>query len=73
MLSPSLFNLYVNDLVTHLNRDGNLALAYADDIVIYSDSRHALTRAVHSLDEWSVAHLIDVNKSKSAIMEVKAD
>ena len=61
ILSPMLFNLYINDLTRHINdvgsgtSVGNTSLSillYADDIVLIADSELKLQSLLARLDQW---------------------
>ena len=78
-LSPTLFNLFLNDLFTQL-RNGNCdpvslnnvdhinALAYADDIVLLSTSKEGLQRAINLTDKYCDMWRLKINKSKTKSM-----
>ena len=72
VLSPVLFNLYIDDLIVKLNEHGE-ALAFADDIVIVTEGLLNMDRTIKIIDKWSHENLIKVNKSKSAIMGIRND
>ncbi len=74
-LSPTLFSVFINDLVSDINGldlgmdvgDSKLSiLMYADDIVLMSDSEINLQRMLDTLHEWCKKWrvLINTNKSK---------
>ena len=86
LLSPSLFNLYINDLLEKLCRlgfgvqiggdSGSVdrkvpALAYADDIVLIAPTPEVLQSMLTILDEWCLNNGIDVNISKTKIMHFR--
>ena len=83
VLSPNLFNLYVNDLPTHLpNRLDNPMLGdksvnclmYADDLVLISKSKEGLQAQLDALnvycDEWELN--INIDKTKIMIISNKS-
>ena len=60
-MSPTLFSIYINDLVAEINslqsgidiNDSNIAiLLYADDIVFLSDSESGLQSILEKLKTW---------------------
>ena len=78
VLSPLLFNLYINDLVTMFNHDCNPVklndqsvncLLYADDIVLLSESQDGLQNSLDILDtfckKWKLH--ININKTKTMV------
>jgi hypothetical protein len=79
-LSPTLFNIFLNDLFTEL-RANNLcdpvslddedplnALAYADDIVLLSTSSEGLQKAINITDEYCQRWKLKINHSKTKSM-----
>ncbi len=77
-LSPTLFNIYVNDLEHIFNspasepaRYGNITvgfLMYADDLVIMSESAMGLQNSLAKLNEYCRKWKLKVNANKSKIM-----
>ena len=71
VLSPTLFLLFINDLVSELPRGVKAAL-YADDLVIWCKEEHASTatyrmqQALNTLDGWAEDWCVAVNKDKSS-------
>ena len=77
MLSPTLFNLFLSDLpefLSHSNAghqigDVNInCFLYADDLVIFSETRNGLQRLLNKLDEYSNINKLKVNITKTKIM-----
>ena len=78
-LSPSLFNIFLNDLFTML-RNGNCdpvtlnnadylnALAYADDIVLLSTSKEGLQKAIDITEKYCQTWMLKINRSKTKSM-----
>jgi hypothetical protein len=76
-LSPSLFNVYINDLATELNSlnlgvrvgDNFLnILLYADDIVIIADNESNLQKMLDVVYKWSRQWRMMVNSSKTQVV-----
>ena len=78
VLSPSLFNLYISDLVNDLNT-GDLdapilhssqvsSLFYADDVVILSSSQRGLQNAINILGLYCSKWKLTVNLKKTKII-----
>ena len=70
--SPTLFSLYINDLVTcinqlikglHLSEMQVSILLYADDVVLVAENEENLQDMLNCLHEWSVKWKISVNES----------
>lgn len=72
VLSPLLFNLYLNDLVTYLH--DSLTIMYADDTTILLSSESlvdtiaAASVCVNSLYTWFTANGLVLNKNKTHFM-----
>jgi len=73
MISPALFDLYAEDLITELIQNGwNIfdILAYADDHLILCDSIEELEKAISTVKSWCQKANILLNPTKSGILEV---
>ena len=72
LVSPLLFDLYVNDLIEGLSTEFGQqnVFAYADDVAVlclgYSDVRSALSL----VERWSSANSMELNKKKCGILSV---
>nr|XP_006815364.1 PREDICTED: RNA-directed DNA polymerase from mobile element jockey-like [Saccoglossus kowalevskii] len=78
-LSPLLFNIYLNDIKSHINASHNdlptllnnqlPCLLYADDLLLLSETNTGLQNAINSLQlychKWKLE--ININKSKTII------
>ena len=82
VLSPILFNLYINELATifeNANSDPFIlpngtklsCLLYADDLIILSKSRFGLQKCLDELQNWCNKWLMEVNLKKTKIMIFK--
>ena len=76
-LSPTLFAIFIDDLVRCLNslnqgvqiRDKNLAtLLYADDLVIIASNEEDLQHMLCKLNEWCTQWKMEINESKSKVI-----
>ena len=67
VLSPTLFALYINDLVSDLNVN-TTCYAFADDLVIIAKGEYLLDEAIRKVERWSRENGIDINKEKSGIL-----
>ena len=79
-LSPTLFSLYINDLVEYLKINspvmnvGNLQLnilLYADDMVVLGETEEALQSLLHKIYEWCNDWRLKVNESKTKIVHFR--
>ena len=77
ILSPHLFNVYVDDLSQTLNRCrtgcllGNITinhLMYADDLVLLSPSATGLRELLCACEEFSISHDVVYNSKKSSVL-----
>jgi len=71
VISPSLFDIYTEPLLTELNTVVPLEdiLAYADDILILCEDIPTLNKCIDIIERWSTENNLKINKKKSAIME----
>ena len=76
-LSPTLFNLFINDLPDIFNRsctpvtlnDNELScLLYADDLVLLSESKAGLQNCLTKLDSYTKKWKLNINFKKSKVM-----
>ena len=79
-ISPTLFNLYTNDLVDELNAlkcgvdiDGRCVsiLLYADDVVIMSDSEDKLQKMINCVYSWCRRWRLCVNLAKTNVVHFR--
>ena len=70
LISPVLFDLYIDDLIRILSEYTYDCLAYADDLAIICQSEEILTRVMNDIQKWSDNNKIRINKSKSGIMMI---
>ena len=72
VLSPTLFILFINDVVKELPKGVKAAL-YADDLVLWCTEEQAATAtyrmqlALNNLSEWTEKWCLKINKDKSAV------
>ena len=81
-ISPTLFNLYTNDLVDELNTlkcgvdiDGRCVsiLLYADDVVIMSDSEENLQKMINCVYSWCRRWRLCANLAKTKVIHFRAE
>ena len=72
-MSPSLFILFINDLVQELPKGVHAAL-YADDLVLLCTEEYATTAtyrmqlALDKLTAWTHDWCVTINKEKSSVV-----
>ena len=74
-MSPTLFSLFINDLVNHLNENGpkiNLdisinSLLYADDMVLISENEEDLQVLLNEMNKWCKKWRMKVNETKTNV------
>ena len=80
VLSPQLFNIFLNDLPGIFNasckpvKNGNTSLSclmFADDIVLLSESKEGLQRCLNKLEAYADEWDMTVNKKKTKIMIIQ--
>lgn len=79
-LSPSLFSVYINDLLIELQSSGievklmNVklnVLAYADDLVLIAPIQVGLQQLLNITKKWCKKNRLKVNTDKTKIMHVR--
>ena len=78
LLSPLLFSLYINDLVTNLENEGATgvevwdirlcAMLYADDLILLTENEHDLNLQMKILGNYTVKWNMEINSSKTKVM-----
>ena len=68
ILSPMLFNIYINDLIEEIDKISFEILAYADDIAIICKNKKELINVMNIIEKWSINNKIKINKKKSGIL-----
>jgi len=80
ILSPVLFNLYINDLALYLKAsdiginvgdDKICMLLYADDIVLLANNENELQILLSSLNDWCLQNDMSVNANKCNIVHFR--
>ena len=51
--SPTLFNIYIDDLITVLAERSTKFLAFADDIAFFAKDLGELKRVINTIEDWS--------------------
>ena len=78
LLSPLLFSLYINDLVTHLENEGVAgvelpdimlcAMFYADDLILLAENEHDLKLQMKALGNYTNRWDMEINSCKRKVM-----
>ena len=80
ILSPLLFNLFINDLAETLTQTGvgipigdkkMPVLMYADDLVLLAQSDDELQLLLNTLHKWCKTWQLEVNSTKSAVIHFR--
>jgi len=70
MISPALFNIYVEPLLHHISQlvIDEIAdiFAYADDILIIADSIEKCSKIIEEIQKWSQKNGLLLNKKKTS-------
>ena len=79
VISPNLFSVFINDLLTELRankKDSDHILcnvfAYADDLVLVSDSEKDLQRLINIVHKWCSIWRLEVNLSKTKVVHYRS-
>ena len=73
ILSPWLFNIYIDHLVRSLKEVSFEVLAYADDLAVICKNRQELDKVIDLLENWATTNEIAVNKKNSGILVIHND
>ena len=72
ILSPALFNIFLEDLSEELRRNADInledLLLYADDILVLTTSPTQLSKAIQIIEDWCQRNGMELNKNKSGIV-----
>ena len=77
-ISPTLFNLYINDLMNNLDNDFAPiiddtkinCLQFADDLIIFSHSKIELQQNLNKLNEYCTEWKLQINTDKTKVMKL---
>ena len=79
-LAPTLFALFIDDLVPLINSldkgvsvgdDMISCLLYADDLVLISDTSDGLQAQMNTLNEWTKSQMMSINIEKTKVMHTR--
>ena len=69
ILSPHLFNIYVDPLLRELNVLQEIsASAYADDTSLFADDQFEAQSLLNRLSEWAIRHSLKINEAKTVVL-----
>jgi hypothetical protein len=68
VLSPELFNRYINDLAERLVRDKFNCFYYADDLAVLVHGETRVHQLVKSIESWCTVNFMALNKQKCGVM-----
>ena len=72
IISPALFNIFIEDLAFELKNEANInlmdILMYADDILTICSSIEQVRKAIKIIDSWCERNGMTLNKRKSGIV-----
>jgi len=72
LISPSLFNIFIEDLAVELQEMADLnledILLYADDVLTLCSSVAQLEKAIKIIENWSAKNGMTLNKKKSGVV-----
>ena len=72
ILSPALFNIFIEDLVEELNREVGLniqqTILYADDILLLCQTVSQVKKSIDIIEKWSDRNGMKLSKKKSGIV-----
>ena len=80
ILSPLLFNIYINDLVKELNELGKgidingvrvSCLLYADDVVILAENEQNLQDMLDTVTHWCQKWNMTINEKKTQVVHFR--
>ena len=79
-LSPTLFNVFINDLIDFLNQESNginfgkcqiNALVCADDLVLIADKPDTLDKLLLTLNQWCIENRMCINPDKTKVIHFR--
>ncbi|HRP36352.1 MAG TPA: reverse transcriptase domain-containing protein [Candidatus Dojkabacteria bacterium] len=72
LLSPALFNIFIEDLVEEISREVGVrledVLLYADDLLVLCTSMNQLNKCIEIIERWAKVNGMELNKRKSGII-----
>jgi hypothetical protein len=68
VLSPDLFNRYIDDLASNLVREGFASYYYADDLAVLVHGKSQAQKLIEIIERWCRINFMALNKAKCGIM-----
>jgi hypothetical protein len=68
VLSPELFNRYIDDLATQLSSLGFQIYYYAEDLALSCCGLPKLRQAINIIEKWCRLNLMELNKKRCGIL-----
>ena len=72
VLSPLIFNLFINDLLNEFEANKITALGYADNIVCICENNEQIQLSCELMKRWSKMNRMTINPRKSGILRILA-
>lgn len=69
ILSPMVFNIYINDLITKTDNVAFEILVYADDIAVICKNKLELLNIMNIVKNLAKNNDVQINKKKSGILD----
>ena len=72
VLSPSILNIYINDIIDELCllNSNRYTFAYADDIIVISENIIKLKENIHLIEKLCLENGLKLNKNKCGIIKI---
>jgi len=71
VLSPTLYSLFVNDLLSDLEASKAIALAFADDLIVIAQNRREAEKATETVLNWTLRNNLKINFEKCGFMQIR--
>ena len=68
LLSPHLFNIYINDLLAEVNQETTTLIAYADDLLLFAHTVEGAQRRLNHVNTWAAEHSLAISTTKTYIL-----
>lgn len=70
LISPILFNVYIDDLLKTLENNAMCVFAYADDICYLASSREEVEKNLRIVDDWCENNYMEISWKKTKVMKL---
>jgi len=68
VLSPHLFNVYINDFLAEVNQETTNLIAYADDLLLFANTAEDAQNRPNQLNTWAAEHSLTISTTKTYIL-----